>query len=164
MFKKPEGHKKSSETNADLIKRIVESNTREADEIQVSETPIVIVAADPNDMLRFIRKKSVAKCGRLVYETNYLGIYLTEDKLKGATNSIRTQDVKIEYYFNNKLDTIYHQNVISMEKMYHDLIQNDCTLNKEILKTKLAMAITNVDSVAPLLPLEKGEFGRVVGR
>ena len=77
-------------------------------------------------------------------------IYLFEEKLKGASNTIHTQDIKLELYFNKKIDSVYHQGLISMEMIYHDMIQNDCILNKNVLKTKLAMAITNVDTVAPI--------------
>ena len=43
------------------------------------------------------------------------------------------------------------------------MIKNDCKLSMEILRTKLALIITNQDIVAPLLPLKLGIFVRVMG-
>ena len=132
-------------------------------EIGTKVTPTVLMSTNAGDTMRFILKEQEAKCGTTTYSTNYKGVYLSSRKLLGANEKLSAQDIKLELYVNNKIDFLYHHSLSNIKKMYHDLIQNDCILNREILRTKLAMAVTNVDSVTPLLPLNRGEFGRVSG-
>ena len=53
------------------------------------------------------------KCGIKICQTslrNKLSRYIFSwGKLRGASNTIHTQDIKLELHFNNKIDSVYHQ-------------------------------------------------------
>ena len=98
---KEEGPRMVSDSESEMVRELYESGSKEAKEIRKIKTPIVIVSADLNVGLRFIKKNVVLKCAKAVYKTNYPVIYLAEKKLRAALNTIRTQDIKLELYFNN---------------------------------------------------------------
>jgi len=58
---------------------------------------------------------------------------------------------------------LYHLNLIQIDKLYQKTLKKECKTIREILRTKIAMAVTNPELIAPLLFTEKGMFARVVG-
>ena len=135
----------------------------ESEPIPEEKTPEVIMSTSPGIHMRFILKESITKCDESVRSTNYKGIYVSRKTLTEAKTALDKTDVNTFTYFNNKMDFLFHTNRKSMEKAYEETVRNDCKLNREILRTKLAVAITNPNIVTPLLPLEKGIFGRMMG-
>jgi len=135
--------------------------TKETD-IPKKETPTVLVAIDPEDAMRFVLKGIITKCSTAVNITDYDGVYVSTEKITEAKVNIEKTDIKLQHYFNNKMNFLYHHGMMKLEKVYKETIINDCRLNREIVRTKLAIAITNPDSIAPLI-LEPGTFARVMG-
>ena len=131
--------------------------------IETEKTPKVIMSTSSGVHMRFILKGDTTKCGKVIQKTNYNGIYVSKEIIYEANVALDKTDVNAFTYFNNKLDFLFHTNRKSMERAYEETVRNDCRLNKEILRTKLAIAITNPDIVTPLLPLQKGVFGRMIG-
>ena len=126
-------------------------------------TPTVLVTADPADAIRLILKGDTAKCSEKVTKTDYEGIFVTTRTIVNARAKLDKTDIKLQHYFNNKMSYMYHHGLMQMEKFYQETIANDCKLNREIIKTKLAVVMTNPDAITPLLPLEAGTFARVMG-
>ena len=135
----------------------------ESEPIPEEKTPEVIMSTSPGIHMRFILKESITKCDETIRSTNYKGIYVSRKTIVEAKTALDKTDVNTFTYFNNKMDFLFHTNRKSMEKAYEETVRNDCRLNREILRTKLAVAITNPNIVTPLLPLEKGIFGRMMG-
>ena len=131
--------------------------------IPKQDTPIVLMSTGAEANMRFIKGKSVTKCSEILFATNYPNIYVSPRVVEKAKPKPSKTDINTYIYFNNKIDFLYHHSLMSRARMYEETIANDCKLNKEILRTKLAVAITNPDIVAPLLPLENGVFGRIMG-
>ena len=114
--------------------------------IEEDDTPTVLVSTNKNEAIRLIRKERKTKCDGLVYTTNYKGLYVGSRKLELA-KTVALSDVKLSNYFNNKIDFLYHNLLEQMNEIYHETMLNDCKLNKEIIRNRLAMAITNPDLV-----------------
>ena len=146
-----------------IFKNTVAGRSEESEPVQEEKTPDVIMSISPGVHLRFIIGKHLDKCGETVRRTNYKGIYVSKTKLQESKTKLDKTDINFFTYFNNKLDFLFHTNRKSLAKAYEETIKNDCKLNREILRTKLAVAITNPHIVTPLLPLEKGVFGRMMG-
>ena len=130
--------------------------------IPKKETPTVLVAVNPEDAIRFVLKGIITKCSTPVNSTDYEGIYVSTEIVHSAKANIDKTDIKLQHYFNNKMNFLYHHGMMKLEKVYQETIINDCRLNREIVKTKLAIAMTNPDVITPLL-LEPGTFARVMG-
>ena len=136
---------------------------RTTSDIPTKDTPTVIVSSRGGDMIKLLLKDEASRCGKIVRTTNYPGILVSKEEVKEAKMRIAKEDVNMNHYFNNKIDFLYHKNLMKIERVYQDLVASDCRLNREILKTKLAVVMTNQDMVAPLLPLAEGSFARVMG-
>ena len=146
-------------------KDTVEKNEHKSSRMGIPRvsTPTVLVTSDPGDAIRLILKGDTAKCSEKVTKTDYEGIYVTTGTLVNARPKLDKTDLKLQHYFNNKMSYMYHHGLMQMEKFYLETIANDCKLNREIIKTKLAVVMTNPDAITPLLPLEAGTFARVMG-
>ena len=140
----------------------IRNNSTRSD-IPTMRTPTILMSAKHSDMVRLILRETVSRCGKIVISTNYPGLFVTKSQLSGTSVKIEKEDVDLNKYFNNKMDYLYHQNLLTIERVYQDTIANDCKLNREILRTKLALAMTNADVTAPILPLPEGTFARVMG-
>ena len=140
----------------------IRNNSTKTD-IPTTRTPTILMSSKQTDMVRLILRESVSRCGKIVISTNYPGLFVTKAQLSGTPVKVEKEDVDLNKYFNNKMDYLYHQNLLTIERVYQDTIANDCKLNREILRTKLALAMTNADVTAPILPLPEGTFARVMG-
>ena len=100
--------------------------------------------------MRFIRKEPLTKCGKIVYQTNYKGILLSKEHVNEA-KKIDKIDIKNTNYMNNKMDFLFHILQNSIKDVYQEMIINDCRLNREILRNRFAMVISNPSLVAPML-------------
>ena len=138
------------------------SNATKIEKIPETDTPLVLMSRD-DDILRFIRKESKIKCNKKVYVTNYDNIYVSKHRLADAQTNVKPVDLRQYYYFNNKIDYTYHRLLNKLETVYHETVKRDCLLHREVLRTKLTMAITNPDIATPLLSAEIGLFARTVG-
>ena len=123
----------------------------------------VIVADEERDMTRFILKGKVTKCAVKMFKTDYEGLFVSTVEVPNARPKPEKQEIKLYHYMNNKMGYLYHKGMATIKKIYHEIIANDCKMNREIIKTKLAVVLTNPDAIAPLLPVEPGTFGRVMG-
>ena len=132
-------------------------------EIPTTDTPMVLMSESDDEGIKLIRKKSRAKCGEQVWETNYQDLYVSKKLIVASKKKVTPENVKMSTYFNNKMDFLYHKNLMTTESVYRALIANDCKLNREILRTKLALALVDADIAAPLLPLSRGTFVRAMG-
>ena len=66
-----------------------------------------------------------------------------------AKPKLSTADTQWDAYFNNKIDYTFHQLSTTIEDVYREMMQNDCKLNREILRTKMALVATNPDMSPP---------------
>ncbi|HBK71150.1 MAG TPA: hypothetical protein DDZ39_05755 [Flavobacteriaceae bacterium] len=126
-------------------------------------TPVVLIANKTSDAIRLVRKDQVVKCGQSVYLTNYDRIVVSTVRVKEAIIKISKKEINLAVYFNNKADYLYHHQLRQIEDLYREMIINDCKLNREILRTKMALIVTNPNIAAPVIPLGKGVFSRVLG-
>ena len=138
------------------------ANITKYEKIPEFDTPLVLMSRD-DDVLRFIRKEAKIKCNKKVYVTNYDNIYVSKHRIADAQTNIKPVDLRQYYYFNNKIDYVYHRLLNTLETIYHETVKRDCLLHREVLRTKLTIAITNPDIATPLLSAEIGLFGRTVG-
>ena len=138
-------------------------NNRTNEKLRTTKTPTLLIADRPSDMIRVVLKDATSRCGRVVTATNYPNLFVTQEAVPGAKPKMDSRDIDLAKYFNNKMDYLYHHNLLTTASIYQKSIENDCKLNREILRTKLALTITNSDITAPLLPLPEGTFARVMG-
>ena len=131
--------------------------------IPTSATPTVIMARSTKIMLRFVLKDDALRCGTTVQRTNYPNIYVSKKLIQDGAVKVLREDADLSKYFNNKIDYLYHLQLLTMEQFYEEVVSNDCRLNREIIRTKLAIALTNQDVVAPVLSLQEGTYARVMG-
>jgi len=136
--------------------------TRKAYPVLEKKLATVLMSSLSSDGMRFIRKDQQTLCGKMIYTTNYKGLYVSKEKIPDA-GIVQNADVKITQYLNNKIDFAFHFNQLTIETMYSEVILNDCKLNREIFRNRLGLIFTNPNLVAPMLISENGVFGRVMG-
>ena len=137
-------------------------NSTATEKVIEMDTQVVLMSKEDN-IIRLIKKEPQVKCNKKVYTTSYDNLYVSRHKIADAQPKIKPVDLRQYYYFNNKIDFAYHKLLETVEAVYHDTIISDCRIHREVLRTKLAMTITNPDIATPLLSAELGLFGRVAG-
>ena len=154
---------KDKNDDEDKITQGVPTKNHSSSHLDMINTPTLLVSTRQEEMMRFMIKEDVSRCGVVLHATNYPGLFVSKKIISAAKTIIDKTDINMNNYFNNKIDFLYHKNLMKIERVYQETIANDCKLNREILRTKLALVMTNQDMVAPLLPLSKGTFARVMG-
>ena len=113
-------------------------------------------------MLHLTKLNTVAKCGKLLFATNFPDILLSSQVIPTAATSVTPTDVKLTTYFNSKLAYLYHNHLATIEEIYIDLLNRECKFRKEILKTKQSIAISNNDISLPLIHHRRGTYARMI--
>ena len=129
--------------------------------IEEKDTPTVLVTREREELIRLIKKDSKIKCGAVVYETNYKGIYVTTNTLEKAKEKDAT-NIKLAMYVNAKMDYLYHDLQRQLREVYQEVVINDCKLAQEIIRNRLLIAVNNPELASPFL-LQEGVFGRILG-
>jgi hypothetical protein len=127
------------------------------------DTPVVLMTRPSQETIRLIRKSDAVRCQMKVFTTNYDYLYVSTEPILTAKAGPAPTDIRLTLFLTNKMDYLYHANLAAIEDVYRDTIQRDCKIEREVLRTKLALAIANPEVATPLLSSQAGIYGRVTG-
>ena len=105
-------------------------------EVDKEKTPTILISNRETNMLHLTKLNTIAKCGKFLFATNFPDILLSTQVIPIAATSMTPTDVKLTTYLNSKLAYLYHNHLATIEVIYIDLLNGECKLRKEILKTK----------------------------
>ena len=90
-------------------------------EVDKEKTPTILISNRETDMLHLTKLNTLAKCGKLLFATNFPDILLSSQIIPTAATSVTPTDVKLTTYFNSKLAYLYHNHLATIEEIFIDL-------------------------------------------
>ena len=94
----------------------------------------VYISTD-NSLVRLIRREAVSKCKRVVYSTNYDGLFLYEtSKPAPFDRKVAAGEVSITTYVKNRDDYLYNSITDRIEEELQGILTSDCKQRTQRLK------------------------------
>ena len=93
----------------------------------------VFVSTDLS-LVRLIKKEPLSICNRVVYRTNYDGIYLYAYGQDPFTLRVDPDDVSITTYINNRDDYLFNHIADAMEEELRGVLSDDCSTQSQKIR------------------------------
>ena len=112
-------------------------------------------------LMRLIKKNAVSICDRVVYETNYEGVYLYPAGKNPFERKVRAEDVSIVTYVNNRDDYLYNHIADILEEEMRSVLSDECSNKAQ--RTRVDYWLQHQDASLTTWLVGNGVFATTAG-